>query len=260
MSRDTYVRNLDQIQEREGSERGLRLGTLVLVSLGAGFLAFGALALARVPKQATPPPPDPLGELLAKTNAQQAMKKPGDLPDEITFPGILSDAPEPTTALVAMRKDAKNADAVAALNLPPGAPTVPPPATDRLPVVPLPAQNVAAASPIVTRPRDALTQMATEASASALEKGAEGTAEAGKPGGYQLQASSFRSEAEAQAFANALRQRGHRAHVERAEIPNRGTWYRVRIGPFRSRAEARAYRAQFEQKEQLVPYLVEPGK
>lgn len=258
MSRDTYVRNLEQIQEREGSERGTRLGTLLLVSLGAGFLVFGALALVRAPKQAAAPPPDPLGELIAKSNAQQALKS-GDLPKDITFPGILSDAPEPTTALVALSKDAKNQDAAAALNLPPGAPTVPPPATDRLPVVPLPAQNVAAASPIVTRPRDALTQMATEASASALENGTEG-AEEGKPGGYQLQASSFRSEAEAQAFASALRKRGHRAHVERAEIPNRGTWYRVRIGPFRSRAEARAYRARFEQREQLVPYVVEPGK
>lgn len=262
MSRDTYVRNLEQIQERDASERGTRLGTLLLVSLGAGFLVFGALALARTPQQAAAPPPDPLGELVAKSHAQQGLKKPGELPKEITFPGILSDTPEPTTALVALNKDekdAKNADAAAALNLPPGAPTVPPPATDRLPVVPLPAQNVAAASPIVTRPRDALTQMATEASASALETGAE-EAEEGKPGGYQLQASSFRSEAEAQAFASALRKRGHRAHVERAEIPNRGTWYRVRIGPFKSRAEARAYRAHFERKEQLVPYIVEPAK
>lgn len=262
MSRDTYVRNLDQIQERDGSERGLRLGTLLLVSVGAGFLVFGALALARAPKEAAAPGPDPLGELLAKSQTQKDLKKPGELPDTITFPGILSDSPEPTTALVAMRKDGNkksNEDLVAALNLPPGAPTVPPPPTDRLPVVPLPARTVAAPSPIVTRPRDALTQMATEASASALEK-SEGVAEEGKPGGYQLQASSFRSETEAQAFAKALRQRGHRAHVERAEIPNRGTWYRVRIGPFRSRAEARAYRAEFEQKEQIVPYLVEPGK
>lgn len=254
MSRENNLRNLDQIQETEGSGRGLRLGTLLLVSLGGAFLTFAAIALVRKPSNAASPPPDPLGELVAQANAKGGPKG-NELPQEITFPGILSDGPKPTTALVALRNE-KASEPAPMPGLPPGAPTAPPPATDRLPVVPLPAQNVAAASPIVTRPRDALTLMATEASATALE----GMAEEGRPGGYQLQASSFRSETEAQAFASALRKRGHRAHVERADIPGRGIWHRVRVGPFRSRAEARAYRAQFEQKEQLVPYLVEPGK
>lgn len=255
--RGDNVRNLDQIQEADEPRRGTRLGTLVLVSLGGAFLAFAAIALVRKPSSAEGPPPDPLGELLAQTKARGAQDL--DEPD-ITFPGILSDKEETTTALVVMRgnQDKKSeAEAEPPLNLPPGSPTAPPPATDKLPVVPLPAQNVAAASPIVTRPRDALTQMATEASATALT---DAMAEEGKPGGYQLQASSFKNEAEAAAFAKALRQRGHRAHVERAEIPDRGTWYRVRIGPFRSRAEARNYRASFEQKEQLVPYVVEPAR
>lgn len=258
--RDSHLRNLEQIHEAEGSGRGTRLGTLVLVSIGGAFLAFAAIALVRSPSNAAATPPDPLGELVAKANAKPpAAAKASDLPQDINFPSMLSDASRTTTALVAMRdeKGAKGTEpSTAAAGLPPGAPTAPPPATDRLPVVPLPAQNVAAASPIVTRPRDALTRMATEASATALE----GMAEEGRPGGYQLQASSFRNETEAQAFANALRKRGHKAHVERADLGERGVWYRVRIGPFRSRAEARTYRAQFEQKEHLVPYLVEPGK
>lgn len=258
MTTENQVRNLDQIQEVDESRTGLRLGTLVMVSLGGAFLVFAAIALIRRPSSAATPPPDPLGELVLQAKAKGPVAaKSSELPSDITFPAMLSDAPRAPTALAAMRNDkAKGSDPAAALNLPPGAPTAPPPATDRLPVVPLPAQSVAGASPIVTRPRDALTLMATEASASALE----GMADEGRPGGYQLQASSFRSEEEANAFAKALRKRGHKAHVEKADIGARGTWYRVRIGPFRSRAEARTYRAQFEQKEHMVPYLVEPGK
>jgi cell division septation protein DedD len=74
-----------------------------------------------------------------------------------------------------------------------------------------------------------------------------------------LQASSFPNEPEANAFSTALRQRGHHAYVELAEIPGRGTWYRVRIGPFKSRVEAAAYRSDFEKREHIVPFLVEPN-
>ena len=73
----------------------------------------------------------------------------------------------------------------------------------------------------------------------------------GKAGGYQLQASSFRNEAEATAFATALRQRGHRAYTEPAQVLGRGTWYRVRIGPFKTQREAASYRTDFEKKRAL---------
>ena len=80
----------------------------------------------------------------------------------------------------------------------------------------------------------------------------------GHTGGYQLQASSFRSETEASAFATALRQRGHKAYVEAAQVTGRGTWFRVRVGPFKTQHEAGAYRAEFEKREHLAPFMVEP--
>jgi cell division septation protein DedD len=250
--RPGLVRNLDQIQEGDSNRGGSRLGTMVLVSIGGACLAFAAMAGVRRTTAAPPKPADPLGALVEKSKASApALAASADLGGhDVTFPGMLSDSPRPTTALAAVQ-----AERGAALAAPPGAPTMPPPPTDRLPVVPLPAQNVVAASPIVTRPRDALTQMARDASQPSGQ-----LAEEGKPGLYQLQASSFRSEPEAIAFATALRQRGHRAHVEPAEILNRGTWYRVRVGPFRSQHEAAAYRAEFERKEHIVPFLVDPTK
>ena len=105
------------------------------------------------------------------------------------------------------------------------------------------------------RPRDVLTQLAKEASSVTTPPVDEGRA-----GGYQLQASSFRSEAEATAFATALRQRGHRAYTEPAQVLGRGTWYRVRIGPFKSQHEAAVYRSDFEKREHLAPFIVEPPK
>ena len=45
-----------------------------------------------------------------------------------------------------------------------------------------------------------------------------------------------------------------------AHVPNRGTWYRVRIGPFTSQHAAASYRAGFEGREHVVPFIVPPSK
>jgi cell division septation protein DedD len=140
-----------------------------------------------------------------------------------------------------------------AMVLPPGIASAPPPASDKLPVVPLPAQNFLSLSPVVTSPRDGLTAAANLASTPNGPEASEGAS-----GGYQLQVSSFRLQEEATKFSGALRKRGHRAHYESALVPGKGTWYRVRIGPFKSKLDAMRYRRDFEQREHMVPFLVEP--
>jgi cell division septation protein DedD len=81
---------------------------------------------------------------------------------------------------------------------------------------------------------------------------------AGREGGYQLQVSSFRTQAEADQFATQLRARTHKAYVVEAHVPGRGTWYRVRIGPFTSHHAAAQYRSGFEGREHVVPFIVPP--
>ncbi|RYG85373.1 SPOR domain-containing protein [bacterium] len=122
----------------------------------------------------------------------------------------------------------------------------------------MPAQHVLQASPVVTRPRDNLTRAASE-SGNIATAGAPSSA-AGTGGGWQLQVSSFRESAEAQAFSDQLRARGHKAYVAEANVPGRGTWYRVRVGPFTSQQAAAAYRSDFEAKEHVVPFLVQPTR
>jgi cell division septation protein DedD len=112
------------------------------------------------------------------------------------------------------------------------------------------------ATPVVTRPRDALTKAATDA--AQLDSPPAAEAPAGHEGGYQLQVSSFRTEGEAQAFADQLRARGHKAYVLQAHVQGRGTWYRVRIGPFATQHAASQYRAGFEAREHVVPFVVQP--
>jgi septal ring-binding cell division protein DamX len=242
------LRNVEQIQEAEGRPKGTRAGTLLLAAIGTACIAFVVVTHARHKAAPTTRTFDPLSELVAqsKSSAGHGAELGGG---DVTFPSLLSDVGRTTTALAAVRASppsSKIADTSAG---------APPPPTDRLAVVPLPAKNIAGSSPVVNRPRDALTQLAKEASSVTTPP-----VEEGRPGGYQLQTSSFRSEEEARLFATALRRRGHRAYVEPAQVAGRGSWYRVRVGPFRSKAEATSYRTEFERREHLVPFLVEPPK
>ncbi|MFO0677668.1 MAG: SPOR domain-containing protein [Polyangiaceae bacterium] len=239
--------------------------TVAFVALGGACVLFAGLALAGRHSTAKATPSDPLGELVAQRNgnsknAADARAKMSELSaKDVTFPGILSDSDRPTTALAAVKGGNPRAAALLAVegsDPSAGLPAAPPP-SDRLPVVPLPAQNVLQASPVVTRPRDTLTRVANE-SAQVNEPPAPSSA-AGHEGGYSLQVSSFRAQGEAQTFADQLRARGHKAYVVEAHVPERGTWYRVRVGPFTSQQAASAYRAGFEAKEHVVPFIVTPA-
>lgn len=270
------VRNLEQIQESDG-ERTPRGVTILLVALGGACIVFAALAIGGRRSAPTTAKVDPLGELVtqqAKIGQGAPSPKATDLnAHDVTFPGILSDEGSPTTALAAVKGGgprtatngvpAPGADPTGSISLnvrgsDPGAAGGGAAAGDRLQVVPLPAQNVLGASPVVTRPRDSLTRAASDAAESASKDTAP--APAGREGGYQLQVSSFRTQAEADTFSGQLRARGHKAYVVEARVPGRGTWYRVRIGPFTSQHAASTYRAGFEGREHVVPFIVPPSK
>ena len=81
-------------------------------------------------------------------------------------------------------------------------------------------------------------------------------APAGKEGRYILQVISYESAEEAQIFATALRKRGHGAYVTSGTVEDRGTHWRVRIGPFDTRQEAQQYRTTFERQEGMNTFIV----
>jgi cell division septation protein DedD len=252
------VRNLEQIQEEDGT-RMPRGASLAIVALGGACVVFAALALGGRKPAALPPPVDPLADLVAqRTHAGPlaAAAKATDLSaTDVTFPSMLSDDKSPTTALAAVRALGSPAPSASTSTL-----ISPPPPTDRLSVVavaPLPVQSVLEATSVVTHPRDALTRAASDS--AQLQVAAPPAAAAGHDGGYQLQVSSFRTQAEANQFSDQLRARGHKAYVVEAHVAGRGTWYRVRVGPFATQHAAAAYRSGFEAKEHVVPFVVPPS-
>lgn len=252
------VRNLEQIQEQD-SGRPSRIGTLLLVSL-AGAAVVSAFAM--MSKKSAPPTKstqDPLASLVAdaKNPATPAEQLDGK---DVSFPRILSDDASPTTALAAVKDErgrlVKQGD--------PADPTQvgtvlggPPPAMDRLPVMPLPVGTLLNSSPVVTSPRDALTDLA--ASAAAAKTNGE-LAPEGNDSGFQLQVASFKEQAEADRTVEDLRKRGHRAFRQAAHVPERGLWHRVRVGPFKSKLEALKYKERFERAERIAPFLIDPEK
>lgn len=250
------IRQLDEIQEDDGEPRGGRVAAMVMASFGGAAIVFAALALMRSPEPELPEPSDPLGALVAASESKDEARRETLDPGDVTFPGVLTDQDNPTTAMEAIRSpgDDPLASEIAAGSGYPG----PPPATDVLPVVPLPAQDMIDALPRPNvSPSDTLRTMAREV---AREPESGEMAEPGHEGGYQLQVSSFKKPEDAEAFALALRRRGHKAYVVAAHVSGRGLWHRVRIGPFKYRRSAEIYRQDFEAKERIVTFVVDPPK
>ncbi len=67
-------------------------------------------------------------------------------------------------------------------------------------------------------------------------------------GGYTVNIASFKDKGNADRLMNDLRGRGYEAFLEKADIAQKGTWYRVAVGRFSSRAEALAFAQGLEEK------------
>jgi cell division septation protein DedD len=291
------VRDLDQIQEQDEAPRTPRGVTFALVGIGGACIAFAVLAMGGRKATTVEKRPDPLGDLVAAhgkgTSAASSAPAAAAVTQlgakDVTFPSILSDDARPTTALAVVRSPPPPppTDKLPVVTFAGGTPPVPhdvpqrdvapAPASPKLtasdgvsppvarvshaPALPapsLPAQNLLEASPIVTRPRDALTRSASDT--AQINTAPAASVPSGSEGGWQLQVSSFKTQAEAEQFADQLRARGHKAYTVEARVTGRGTWWRVRIGPFSSQHAAQAYRASFEEKEHVVPFVVQPEK
>jgi len=79
---------------------------------------------------------------------------------------------------------------------------------------------------------------------------------AGADGIFTLHVASYESEPEAQRFGAEMRRKGHHAFLVRTQVEGRGTLYRVRVGPFRTLAEAQRYRLDFEAEMSLPTFIV----
>ena len=227
--------------------------SLLLASLAGAAIVTAGVVVSRRGGAAAKDTRDPLADLVAQAKSGgPSSEKLGTR--EVSFPGILSDQAEPTTALAAVKDERGR---LVPHEGAPSEPSAPPPAADRLPVVPLPVGDLLSATPVTTAPKDGLTALAADASKIPSDVS---LAVPGMDGGFQLQVASFKDQPDADRLVEDLRRRGHRAYRAVAQVPERGLWHRVRIGPFKTKFEATKYKADFERVERVSPFVVDPDK
>jgi len=64
------------------------------------------------------------------------------------------------------------------------------------------------------------------------------------PGSLAVQVASAKDAVSAEELVKKLTQLGYAGFITKAEIPDKGTWYRVRVGPYRTKAEAEQVRQE----------------
>ena len=246
---DSAMRDLDQLREKGEPAGGRKLGLFAL----AGVLSVIAmlamvLTLHDGDAKAAQPGPDLLAQLAAHESGPQTAHPGQAAPvklESLSFPTTLLDREEAVLEATVRAAEAEHdalsgAKAAAMIDLP----------TPSLAEVP--AGQLAGAE------RARLQRVAKHDPmvAETLPTGTAEVAPVGHEGRYVLQVVSYETREEAEAFAKTLRTRGHKAYVMQAEVPERGRFFRVRVGPFNHRQEARGYQDRFEESEHMRTILV----
>lgn len=263
LSMDNEFRDLEQIQERDDDTALRRLSLIAMGAFAvvAVIFATGVVVVQGVDREPDPDY-DPLEEMLeagefAKSNNNNDLAEsaaPGSAPLEregLTFPEVLREhdsRAEVQAAMAAAAAEAEHPDPVIAMD---GVPSVEAPSNDTLPA-PVAAGDPLAATPSVEAHEAPRQPQAAEAPAVRKSPEAEGR--------YGLQVISYTRADQANRYAEVLQERGHSAYVVSHNEPGRGTYWRVRIGPFKDATEAEAYRARFEKEEQLKTMVVQSAE
>lgn len=72
---------------------------------------------------------------------------------------------------------------------------------------------------------------------------------------FTLQLSSFRDRVEADSFFDKLESSGYVPYIVEADVPNKGIWYRVRLGAYESYEAAISAKQEFERKQHIIAYV-----
>ena len=106
--------------------------------------------------------------------------------------------------------------------------------------------------PAPARPESVATRSTPAASHATLPRVPDATS-AGGAFTLQLGASPSRDDAERQ--ASRLREKGYAPYIVAAEVPGKGTWYRVRMGSFPSKDAATRYLQDFKRETQAEAFV-----
>lgn len=253
---ENELRDLEMIQEKNLDDAGRRVGLILLAAIVVIGLTFAmGIMVGRAARPDIESFEDPLARIDKETGRgsrddQKSDTAPQIKREELTFPTVLTekqDPPEVTAAIAAAAAEEaalvnklNKLNATAQLENPTAA------AFNKLnSTAPTGEKEVA----LINRP-GAKPEKSGEIAPVPTEKDGE----------YALQIVSYERSDPAHAFAKGLRARGYRAFVTGTEVPDRGHYYRVRIGFFGSRSEADLYRRKFEQQEHMNAIVVRKEK
>jgi cell division septation protein DedD len=286
---ENRMRDLDQIQERDGDDRGRKLGTVLLATASVVGLTFAmGVVVGRAAEPTEAKPKDPLDQLVpggapgeaAEEAAPAPTPVPKVEPTELSFPSTLTEEEDRPEVLAALRAAALEE---AALAQPAAGPAAAAPASAVAAAIDVPeAQGIRFSDPVddeeLAAPQELVAAVPAAVAAGSTGETLHHSAQhdpmvaqalradddapkgprapRGMDGEYTLQVISYDSSSQANAFADGLREKGHEAFVVKADIPDRGRFYRVRIGPFKNRHKAEVYRRKFEQEERMNTFVV----
>lgn len=124
-----------------------------------------------------------------------------------------------------------------------------------------PSQSAAKAAE--TKPEPAATPAAKAESAPAKKVSkprskprTTASRQALSPQKYMLQAASFSNRSDAENLIQNLKKSGFKATIMPIEVEGRGTWYRVRTGPYRNRQETDKNLQKLQQINSLTPMVI----
>lgn len=244
------VRDLDQLEERDADLPARRIGLLVLAALTIVGLIFAmGVVVGKAAKRPSEEADDPLTALSDGSKLEPTQDKAPETGNvdatRLRFPSALSDREERPEVLAALKAAAEEEAALGAQADDDGRPR-------ELPShMPAAMAAMPDGDPGIGRHGDDPLLRR-----SLPERDNEKRAPAGEEGTFTLHVISYKKPERARDFADALRDRGHEAFVTRAEVPERGVMWRVRIGPFPWRHLAERYRKKFEREEQMNTYIV----
>ena len=72
---------------------------------------------------------------------------------------------------------------------------------------------------------------------------------------FTLQISSFQDKSEADALVARLTAAGYKPYVILSDVEGKGTFFRVRIGEYRSKVDASDAKDTFEKKQKIIAYV-----
>jgi len=240
------MRENNRVRRRfELSLDGKQVASIVvgaLVVLGAVFVLGLSVGRQLAPRAA--PPPRPENPLAALDRPPVPPPVPRQKEQKLSAHELLTkgqgDAPiaEPPP----VRAEPGGSATGTALNsLPPAPPEKPGPAPREEPAPKKPAASARAGALPPPQPATRSTRQDAVAAAVARVSGASQAEDR-----FSVQIAATQSEAEAQRIQKRHAAEGARIAV--AEVPGKGTWYRVRVGAYETRAEAERRRAALAQK------------